>query len=241
MLITGAYEKAKQYLESQAKDFSEHISEKSTFEPGPCINISRESGAGAGEVAENLIEYLRYKSKSKSTNWGIFDKNLIEKIIEDHNLPKTVADYLSEDKTSFIRSIMNEIFGIHPSMLNLVHKTTRTILNLAQMGNVVIIGRGANLITRRLENVFNVRLVAPLEKRIQRVKGYYNFNDSEAQNFIKKEDHARIGYVKKYFNTNPCIPDQYHLVINTGLFTPYEAAEIIGTQIIKLFPKQFYS
>ncbi|MBU2445448.1 MAG: cytidylate kinase-like family protein [Bacteroidetes bacterium] len=241
MLVTGSYEKAKQYLESRTKDFSDYTSTKSVFEQGPCITISRETGSGAGEVAESLIEYLKSRSKTQSVNWGIFDRNLIEKIIEDHKLPKSVADYLSEDKTSFIRSMMNEIFGIHPSMLNLVHKTTRTILNLARMGNVIIIGRGANLITKRLENVFHVRLVAPLEKRIQTVMKYYDLNDTEAQNFIKKEDQARTRYVKKYFNLDPCNPDQYHLVINTGLFTTSEAAEIIGTQVVRRFPEQFYS
>jgi len=241
MLVTGAYEKAKQYLDSHTRDYSAHFSERKIFQPGPCINISRETGAGAGEVAENLIDFLKLKSKSSNPSWGVFDKNLIEKILEDHNLPKSVADYLSEQKTSSLRSMMNEIFGIHPSILNLVHKTSQTILNLARMGNVIIIGRAANLITSSLENVYNVRLVAPIRNRIQRVMKYYDLSETEADNFVKKEDHARVGYVKKYFNADLNRFDQYHLVINTGLISITETAEMIGSQILKKFPDQFIS
>jgi len=34
-----------------------------------------------------------------------------------------------------------------------------TILHLAEQGNVILIGRGANLVTRELQHVFHVRLV----------------------------------------------------------------------------------
>ena len=46
-------------------------------------------------------------------------------------------------------------------MLVLVHKTAKTILQLAEMGNVIIIGRGANVVTAHMNNIFHVRLVAP--------------------------------------------------------------------------------
>ena len=57
--------------------------------------------------------------------------------------------------------------GLHPSSWTLVQQTNATILQLAQMGNVILVGRGATVITSKLNNVFHVRLVGSLEKRIE--------------------------------------------------------------------------
>ncbi|MHC4470642.1 MAG: hypothetical protein ACYTDY_15195 [Planctomycetota bacterium] len=44
-------------------------------------------------------------------------------------------------------------------MTRLLGKSNRTILHLATMGNAIIVGRGANIVTRRLEGGIRVRLV----------------------------------------------------------------------------------
>lgn len=238
MLVSGAYEKAKLYIEAHSKEKEELDKKKIKIEPGPCITISRQTGAAAGEISDLLIDILKSKSK-KPAEWAVFDKNLIEKVIEDHKLPQKISDYLTEEKHSFLNSMMNEIFGIHPSPYRLVHKTTKTILQLAQIGNCIIVGRAANIILRNFSNSYHIRIIAPLKKRIKQVQTYFNISEEEAKKFIEKEEEKRKEYVKYYFHKDINDPSLYDLVINTERHTFEETAMILADAIIHKLKKYF--
>ncbi|MEJ5306016.1 MAG: cytidylate kinase-like family protein [Ignavibacteria bacterium] len=239
MLVSGAYEKAKLYIETHSREKEELQKKKIKIEAGPCITISRQTGAAAGEISELLIDLLKPHSKNPQLEWAIFDKNLIEKVIEDHKLPEKLSEYLTEEKHSFLNSMMNELFGIHPSPLRLVYKTTKTILQLAQMGNCIIVGRAANIITRNLENTYHIRIIAPLKKRIEQVQLYFNYSEDEARKFIEKEEEKRRDYVKHYFHKDIDDPSLYDLIINTERHSLDEVAQIIACAVMKKLKKYF--
>lgn len=232
MLISGAYEKAKLYIETHSKEKETLEKQKIKVEPGPCITISRQTGAAAGEISEILIDVLKSKSKNQKREWAVFDKNLIEKVIEDHNLPEKLSNYLTEEKHSFLNSIMNELFGIHPSPLRLVYKTTKTILQLAQIGNCIIVGRAANIILKNMDNTYHIRIISPLRKRIKQVQSYFNFTEDEAKRYIEKEDEKRRDYVKHYFHKDIDDPSLYDLVFNTERHSLEETTQILSTAIM---------
>ncbi len=236
MIVKGALEKAKLYIESHSKDSDQK--HKST-KLGPCITLSRETGAGADRVSQSLVEFFQPFSEESSIPWTIFDKNLIEKVLEDHHLPQKLEQYLVEDKLSELKSTMNELFGIHPHAWILVSKTSSTIIQLAHKGNVIIVGRAANVITSKLKNTFHVRLVAPLEARIPHVEEIYNLSRKEAIEFIKKEDLARKNYLKKYFNKDVDDPLLYHMIINTAQIPYRKAARMIGLAVLEKFHELF--
>ena len=187
------------------------------------VTISRQAGCGAAMVAERLAQLLKGRDVYTSVPWTVFDRNLIEQVLKDHNLPVRFAKYLPEDRASEIQDVMDELFGVHPSSWTVVEQTAETILRLAQLGNVILIGRGANLITARLPGVFHVRLVAPLADRIEHARRCYNMTPTAAQDFIAGEDKGRARYLKQYFQADADDPMHYHLVINTSLVS-YEAA-----------------
>ena len=187
------------------------------------ITISREAGCGAALVAERLAQLLKARDKFSAAPWTVFDRNLIEQVLKDHDLPVRFAKYLPEDRGSEIQDVMDELFGVHPSTWTVVEHTSETILRLAHLGNVILIGRGANMITARLPGVFHVRLVAPLAERIEHAHRFYNMTPSKARDFITREDKGRERYLKKYFEVAVDDPLHYHLTINTSLVS-YEAA-----------------
>ena len=106
---------------------------------------------------------------------------------------------MHEGKYKHLNAVVNELLGLKPSEWTLVHKTTDTILQLARMGNVVIVGRGANVITSKLKNTFHVRLIASLEKRVEHIKSLMEMTEKEALNYIKKEDENRKKYLEITF------------------------------------------
>jgi len=229
MLVKGAFEKAKLYLESRSRESAQ------TIKTGPCITISRETGAGADIVSEFLAEYLQ-KFNDSPVKWTIFYKNLIEIVINDHNLPAAIKDLMQEKKYSHINNFVNELLAGSPGHYTLEHKTAETILRLAGMGNVIIVGRGSSIITSKLPNCFHVRLIAPVEKRIQHVQEVYGISTkSEALDFLKHEDEARAKYIKTQFHKDITDSQLYHMILNTGTLSYKVSAEIIGDTVLKLF------
>ncbi|MFN3694093.1 MAG: AAA family ATPase [Ignavibacterium sp.] len=238
MLTLGAYEKCKRYIESHSKETRETIRKKELF---PCITISRQTGAGSYEVSERLIKILNEQTKESEQKWTYFNKELIQKVIEDHKLHSIVSSYLAETKYQHLNDAVYELLGVKPSDWTLLHKTTETILQIARMGKAIIVGRGGNVITSKLPNAFHIRLVAPIENRIKHVQEVYGISKQKAIDYIEKEDKSRRKYLKTHFFREPEDPTLYHLILNTGLVSYQEAAEIIGKALRTKFPGSFKS
>lgn len=240
MKVLGSYAKARIYIEKHSKISEEAKRQRRRLNPGPVITISRETGTGAAAVCEHLAEFLNNRAIDEYNDWTFFDKKLIERVIEDHNLPDYFRKYLSEERPAKIDSWFGEILGFTPSKLLLLRKTSQTIINLSDYGNVILVGRGANIILSNIERAFHIRLVAPTNFRIETAMSLYNLNRKKATEFIKNEDESRKHYILKYFHKNIEDPHLYHATINTNLLGFDETAEMIGHCLIKRFPQFFH-
>lgn len=198
----------------------------------PTVTISRQTGSGARTVAEKLAAYFQVYDQRAPCGWTVFDKNLVQKILEDHHLPSRLAQYMPERKVSEIDDAVGEILGLHPSAWTLIHHTTDTILRLAKLGNVILVGRGATIITAQLKNAFHVRLMGSLAKRAEQTAEYYQVSFKEALALVEKEDKQRERYLRKYFDRDIEDPLLYHLTINTDRISYDEAARIIGDAVL---------
>ena len=206
--------------------------------PRRVVTLSRQTGSGACEVAKHLAEFLEARAPKPDCPWTVFDRNIVEKVIEDHHLPKRIARFMPEDRVSEVTDIMDELFGLHPSSWNLIHKTSETILHLAEMGNVILIGRGAPVITGKLDYAFHVRLVGSVEERVRRLMRLIHVEAAEAREFIHREDKGRERYLRTYFNKDINDPLLYHLIINTDLISPEDAGKLIGEALLSRTVKE---
>jgi cytidylate kinase len=205
----------------------------------PVITISRETGSGGHAVAEHLAQYLQEHWPPDSCRWTVFDKNLVEKVLEEHHLPRRLAQFMPEDRTSDLADTMDELFGLHPPAWTLVRQTAETVLHLAMLGHVIIIGRGANIITARLPQAFHVRLVGSLEKRVKYVEQASHLSPQAARDMVEREDLGRRRYLKKYFNKETSDPLLYHLIINTDWVSFADAAQLIGEAVLSKMRSEF--
>lgn len=219
------------YLDSQTK-----------VQPGPvpfhnpvrmAVSISRQAGSGAVRIAQRLAEYLQARAAPDERPWTVFDQNLITKVLEDHHLPARLAKFLPEDRVSAISDTVDEILGLHPPSWVIVRQSVETMLRLAELGNVVLVGRGANAITSRLPNVFRVRLVGSLEQRIARVQEMEHLSRPAARGCVRRHDRGRAAYVRKYFHqdiTNVLLHD---VIINTDRLSEDEVVRLIGEPVLR--------
>ncbi|MBZ0199434.1 MAG: cytidylate kinase-like family protein [Ignavibacteriaceae bacterium] len=236
MLIHGAFEKAKRYIEAQSELKEEQFGKK---EQGVCVTISRQAGAGGNTVSNILLNSLEPLRKKNTPSWTLFDKNLIEKVIEDNRLPKALLEIMDESNFTAVTSIVNELMTGQPDPWALMHKTFETILQIAQMGSVVVIGRGSNFITANYQNVFHVRLIAPFEQRVTHVEHHYKISHKEALEAVKKDDAARKYFVRKFFHKDINDPVNYHIMINTSQTGFEGAAKIISCAVLEQFQSKF--
>jgi len=237
ILSSGKLHKAHQYIESRHKYLKGERGEKQFH---PCITISRETGAGANSVCKYLLKYIEENNIYQSQQWAAFDQNLIEEVLKHHHLPKRLAELMSEEKYFHIKSFITELLSSQPAPWVLIHKTTETILQLAEVGNSIIVGRGGSIITANLKNSLHIRLIANLNDRVRRIKNIFEITRKEAERYIMKKDSDRAKYIKTYFNREITNPMLYHLIVNTSLISYKQAGELIG-HLIEIYFKKYSS
>jgi len=193
----------------------------------PFVTLSRQAGAGAETVAHLLAEKLNANLPKDAQPWTVFDKNLITKVLEDADLPQEIAKHVREDKDTTMQAIIGELLGLHPSMWTIFHHTSDTILKLARLGRCIIVGRGAEIITAKLPGGIHVRLVAPEATRLAHLQKHFGLDEKAAAKYLHEHDEGRRRYVKTNFEKDIEDPLLYHAILNTGLLTFPQTADLI--------------
>ena len=234
MIPLSGYAKAKKYVDYHSKLSDKEILQLKKKYPGPCLTISRQCGLDTSKLCESLVkEFSRYYK----TEWAYFDKQLIQKVLLDHNLPERVQKFFAEEKISTLSQMLNELLGIHPPLHKLFKDMMRTVLNLAEFGNVILVGRGSNIITAHLKNSYHIRLVASLDYRIANLSKIMKIKSDEARKIIIKEEKNRKDFIFKNFHQNLENPLLYNITIDIEKFTFGELFEQINKSVQLKFPK----
>ncbi len=185
----------------------------------PAVTISRQAGARGRTIGLKLQEALRARDSKSEIPWTLFDDNLVQQVLEDHQLPKDLEKFMPDDAVGELESTINELLGRHPSLWTLFEKTAQTMVRLSRMGHTILVGRGGNEVTRGFSNVLRVRLIGSEPRRQRQMMQVQDMTESEARKFVKEEDTARRRFIRQHFNTDIDDPMRYDLVINTDNFS----------------------
>ena len=200
----------------------------------PFITLSRQAGAGAETVAHLLAAKLNADLPAEARPWTVFDKNLIAKVLEDVELPQEIAKHVREDKDTTVQALVGELLGLHPSMWTIFHHTSDTILKLARVGRCIIVGRGSEIITAKLKSGIHIRLVAPESVRLAHLEKHFGMDAKAAAKYLHENDEGRRRYVKTNFEKDIDDPLLYHAVLNTGLLTLEQSADLIASMLAQM-------
>ena len=170
------------------------------------ITISRQAGAGGSEIARLLAQ---------KTKMDLMAGQIIQHVAESSKMSTKVVETLDEKAMTTMESWINSMFvSRHLWPSDYLKHLTSVIATIGKHGNAIIVGRGAGYILPP-ETTFRVKIIAPLEYRIQSMMRIRNLSRAEAQSYIEKRDGDRIAFVKKYFQADAMDPLNYDLVINT--------------------------
>ncbi len=180
---------------------------QSARKPGPYITLSRELGSGGTEISHRLAEKL---------GWQHYDREIIEAIAaRTHVHEQLVARFDEHIRNELDTYLYNLLTRQLLNNTEYLASLTRVLVSVAQYGNAVIVGRGANFILPP-EAGLRVRVVAPLETRVQRVMQVRGHDEKRALEEIATHDRERRDFVERNFRCRPEDPCAYDAVINTG-------------------------
>ena len=180
------------------------------------ITISRQLGSFGNEIAAALHAELSYAYLDKP--------KLDELLVAKYGLSEESVDKYDEKKPAFWDLFFTE-------KDRYLHFMKTAMFEFARQDNCIILGRGGQVLLKGVPGAFHVRVLAPLDKRIERIKQRYNYNDKLAEQVIRRSDHDRIGFQKFFFQVNWEDLTQYDMLLNTGTFTVKQAVTLIKTSV----------
>lgn len=181
------------------------------------LTIAREHGAWTRATGKKLAERIQATFLTKEE---------LEKRLLDAGMKAKLFERYDERKPGFFSS-----FSPDQDIYLLYLKTA--MLEAAEKGNVIILGRGAHLLLGDLPNCLRVRLVAPPEVRIKNLMQEYGYDEETANRVIHKCDADRAGFFHFHFNEQWENAALYDLTINTGRLTDDELIDLLQSQLEK--------
>lgn len=183
------------------------------------ITISREFGSGGRSIA---------KAVAKKMGYEYFDVEMMEKLAQGSNLN---FEETEEEVPAKVDSFVSNFFGFgHKEALletQLWNKQREMILEIAERGNCVIVGRCADYVLRDYANALHVFVHADLEYRKERIVKYYGETNETPEKRIADKDKKRRSNYEYLTDRSWGVAQNYDLTLNTSKLGHERCVDII--------------
>ena len=185
------------------------------------ITISREFGSGGRTIGKEVAEKL-----------GIpcYDEELINKIAEKSGFAKEYIADRGEYAPSvnwFVNMFGGRDYNGHSISDDLWKIQREIILELAEKGPCVIVGRCADYILKDTADCLTVFIHASKEKRAERIVKLYGERDEKPEQRLLDKDKRRKAYYQMYTDTKWGVADNYHISLDSGILGIEKCVELI--------------
>jgi cytidylate kinase len=195
------------------------------------VTISREYGSGGGEIARRLATAL---------SWKLIDHEVVVRVAQSLGVSESEVEVHDEYTASFATRLLTTMSTVDPSMMvtdDAVDITTteesyhdalvRVVDSVARQGKFVLVGRGGQAILANQHDILHIRIVAPMEKRVQYVMQREGLDEDTARSRIQQKERQRGRYLHTHYHEHADDPHLYDLVINISVLSIDHAVELI--------------
>jgi cytidylate kinase len=194
------------------------------------ITISRQFGAGGKTLGTMLSERLGYT---------FADRDIILRLAREANVsPRWVESFEKEAgsrmsrliSTMVSRRLVDRVLKDERGFLDEQIYLDYLVLIIAQIadeGDVIVMGRGSQYILDDHPEACHVLLVDTLENRIRFMMEHHDMSEGRARQKVTSEDRRRASLYRRLGKENYDDPILYHLVLNMGRLTLDDAVELI--------------
>ncbi|HHT46045.1 MAG TPA: hypothetical protein GX004_01975 [Firmicutes bacterium] len=181
----------------------------------PVITISRQFGSGGEAIARIVSQRLNYLLLNRAT---------ITEKLKEYDVSEPEFSQFDEKK---ILPGDGDTSELEKSYLRYLEALHNFFYDLAIRENLVILGRGGQVLFKDFPPALHVKVIAPYKNRLQRVQKLYNLDEAAAARLISEQDQDREEYLRHAFGCEWFDLDFYHLVFNTGILGLEEASDLI--------------
>ena len=168
------------------------------------ITISRQIGSLGNDIAQKSADQL---------NYTLLDINSINDMVSEYSsdFSREMIALADESRPGFF----DRFFYQQSVYSNLV---SALIYEAASRDNMIVVGRGGQFIIKTQPSVIHVRIIAPFDIRVERVKQRRQLKHDLAKDMVRKVDRQRSDFIRYLFHHDVSDPEWYDMVINTGKF-----------------------
>ena len=177
------------------------------------ITIGRQFGSGGSEIGRMIAEQLQMP---------YYDKNIIDHVADKLGYSPEYVRQVEERPTGsflFTMAMYSYGAGAHdgmvPAEMRVSSAQTEFILEKAEEGSGVFVGRCADYILKDRPDVFNVFIYADMKTRIQNVMKRYHLPEREAIKTIQQTDKRRAMYYNSNTQFRWGAKESYHLMLDS--------------------------
>jgi cytidylate kinase len=189
------------------------------------VTVSRQYGAGGRRVAPAVADALGFT---------FVDREIAEQAAVRIGVDPKVAEARDERAPAIVEEIGLALAAAAPGYVPLpelddrmlAEATRRVILSLADAGDYVILGRGAQAALAGRPDACHLSLVGDRADRARRVAQWQGIDEKEAALRCDRADDERANYVRRFYGRDIRDPLLYDAVLNTSLLILDVAAEI---------------
>ena len=104
---------------------------------------------------------------------------------------------------------------------------TTLVQNFGQTGKAVLVGRASQVILADHPDTCHIKIVAPLEMRVNEVIQHRDVSTEQAQKLVEQHDEWRQNYLRNFHQVDWDDPLLYDLTINTEKVDPEAAVKLL--------------
>jgi cytidylate kinase len=205
------------------------------------ITISRQYGSSGDEIAERLCQMLNYTYFDKrllgreAAAVGLSEAEVVDAWEDNYKVAGLFARlFPREQKRGGSRTWYENAGGTivaekadvdFESATRFVRKA---IEHAYDRGEVVVVGRGGQVILQDRPRVLHVRIEAPMVVRVSNVQRAERLDAIQAEERIEQKDRAAAEYLHRYYGVDWTNPALYHLILNAARWDTESAARLIA-------------
>ncbi|HEY3825863.1 MAG TPA: cytidylate kinase-like family protein [Bryobacteraceae bacterium] len=181
------------------------------------ITIEREYGCGAAAIARTLADRLGWKLWDQEITAEIARRLKCKEEMVAEREERLDPMYYRLIKVFMRGSFEPRIDTANLELLDAEHLVIlfeKVVTELAESGNCVIVGRGANWFLRHRNDAFHAFLFAPYDEKMRRIMAQGD-TEQEADRLLESVDRERAAFIRKYYGKEWPDRSLYDLMINT--------------------------
>ena len=183
------------------------------------LTISREFGSGGRTIG---------KMAAKELGIPCYDSELIQRIAEESGFDETYVKNAEETAPAGFKALAFSTRASGPTNDDYLWDIQRkVILELAEKGPCVIVGRCADYILRDQADCLTAFIHASLEYRAERIVKVYGEREESPKQRIKDKDKRRAAYHRFYTDMKWGYAKNYQVSLDSGKLGLERCAEIL--------------